>query len=131
MKRWIFENLGLKLLACLIAIALWAYVGSRQVLERKMTLRLELTDVPLGMMVEANVKTTVPIIFTGRKESVLSLDPEELKAVVSLREFAPSSKALVIHPPVKVQPAVSGVVATTPNITVHLVPVINHEGKKK
>jgi len=81
--------------------------------------------------VDSSVKTTVPIAFTGRKESILGLDPEELKAVVSLKEFTPSPKDVVIHPIVKVQPAVSGVVSTTPNITVHLIPVISHEGKKK
>jgi len=130
MKRWLFENLGLKILAFLIAISLWAYVGSRQVLERRISLHLELTDIPVGMTVDSNVKTSIPVVFTGRKDSVLNLDPEELRAVMSLRGTAPTPLSdVLVHPPVKVQPLPSDVAATVPSVTIHLIP--SRENRKK
>jgi len=121
MKRWLFENLGLKILAFLIAVALWAYVGSRQILENRMTLHLELTDVPPGMTVDSNVRTSIPVVLTGRKDSVLDIDPTELKAVVSLKGYQPDQKQMVVRP--RVQPLPSGVIASTQDLTVHLVPL--------
>jgi YbbR domain-containing protein len=125
MKRWIFENLGLKLLAFLIAFSLWAYVGSRQILERKVVLHLELTEIPGGMTVDSSVRTTVPVVLTGRKESVLEVDPDDLTAVVSLKGYTKDKKDLLVHP--LVQPLPSGVAATVSAIHVHLIPTNNHK----
>ncbi len=50
MKRWIFENFNLKVLAVFIAFLLWSYVDLKQVLDHKhLTLYVELTDIPTGM----------------------------------------------------------------------------------
>jgi YbbR domain-containing protein len=123
MRRWFLENLGLKAMAFFIALALWAYVGSRQVLEQKMTLNLELTDIPAGMMVDSNVKTTIPVVFVGRKDAILKLDPDGLTAVVDLKDFAPTKKDMIVHPTVRVQPLPSGVTIPATTIAVHLIPV--------
>ena len=131
MKRLLLENLGLKILALFLASMLWAYVGSRQVLEMKLTLHLELNDMPGGMTLDSNVKTSIPVILTGRKESILDVDKEELKAVVSLKGYLTGQKDLVVHP--KVQPLPSGVTANLSDITLHLVPLNdpNDTSKKK
>ncbi len=129
MKRWIFQNLGLKVMAFVIAIALWAYVGSRQILERRLTLHLELTDIPAGMTVDSNVRTSIPINLIGRKESVLDLDPEDLKAVVSLKGYLPGQKEMVVHP--RVQPLPPGVTVSSSDIPVHLVPLTGTDSSIK
>ena len=123
MKRWLFENFWLKTLSLLIASALWAYVGSRQFLERRVPLHLELSDIPAGMSVDPNVKTTVSVVFSGRKDVVLDQDANEFHAVMSLRSIAPSAKDLIAHPQIKVEPAVPGVAFTVPDIPVHLIPM--------
>jgi hypothetical protein len=131
MKRWILENIGLKALAVLIAVLLWAYVGTRQVLERRVTLHLELTDVPEGMTVDPNVRSSVSVLFTGRKDSVLDLDPNDLKAVISLRGTPASTLDTFVHPAVRVQPELPDVSVTVPSMTVHLLPIPKKEAKKK
>ncbi len=123
MKRWLFENLGLKLLALFITFSLWAYVGSRSIMERKITLHLELTDIPAGMRVDSNVRTTVPVILTGRKDTVLDLDPEDLSAVVSLKGYSTPKREILLRP--KVQPLPGGVDATVNSISIRLIPLTN------
>ena len=98
MNRWLFENLGLKILALFIAIALWAYVGTRQIIDRRVTVSVELTDIPPGVTVDPRVRTSVPVVLTGRKESVLDLDGDDLTAVVSLKGTTPDESEVLVHP---------------------------------
>ncbi len=118
MKRLIFENFGLKVLAVFIAFALWAYVGSRQVLERKMTLHIEFTDIPAGVTLGSNVKTSISAILVGRKESLLDLDPDDLSALVSLKGCLAGQREMTVHP--KIQGLPSGVTA---NVSDFMVPL--------
>ena len=129
MGRWLFQNIGLKLLALVIAFALWAYVGSRQVLDRKVTVGLELRDIPEGMTLDSDVRTSLPVVLSGRKDTVLDIDQEELKAVVSLRAAVPGQKEVVVHP--RVQPLPAGVTASLLDLKVHLVPLNIPKAKKK
>lgn len=131
MRRLLFENLGLKVLALLIAFALWAYVGSRQILERRMTLHVELTDIPAGMTVDSAVRTFIPVLLTGRKDSILDIDADDLKAVVSLRGYQPGQKQIVVHP--RVQPLPDGVDVSVPDMAISLAPLAqpkDPDGKK-
>jgi YbbR domain-containing protein len=129
MKRWLFQNMGLKFLSLLIAFALWAYVGSRQVLEQRLNLHLEFADMPVGMTLDPNVKTTILVNLIGRKSQILDIDPEDLKAVVSLRGAEPGQKEIVVHP--KVQPLPIGVTANVADVTLHLIPLVDNSIKSK
>jgi YbbR domain-containing protein len=129
MKRWLFQNIGLKLLALLVAFALWAYVGSRQVLEQRLSLHLEFTDVPAGMTLDPNVKTNILVNLTGRKDRILEVDTDNLKAVVSLHNAQPGQKEIMVHP--KVQPLPYGVTANSSDIAVRLIPLVDNSKKKR
>jgi hypothetical protein len=83
--RWLFEDIGLKLTALALAFVLWVFVGTNQVLERKMDLKVVFTDIPAGGVLTDDVRNTVPVILVGRREKVLGLDPGNLKAQVSLK----------------------------------------------
>lgn len=129
MKRLLFENIGLKVLAILIALALWAFVGSRQVLERRMNLRIEYTDIPANVSLAPNIKTAVQALLIGRKESVLDLSPEDLKAVVSLKSYQAGQREILVHP--RVQPLPTGVTANVIDLTVPLVLPSDTKDKSK
>lgn len=129
MKRWLLQNMGLKFLSLLIAFALWAYVGSRQVLEQRLNLHAEFADMPAGMTLEPNVKTNISVNLTGRKDRILDIDPEDLRAVVSLRNALPGQKEIVVHP--RVQPLPVGVTANVADITLHLIPLADNSNKTK
>ncbi|HJT24341.1 MAG TPA: hypothetical protein VJ873_07170 [bacterium] len=130
MKRWLLENLGLKLLAVFIAFSLWAYVGSRQVLERRMTLHIEFTDIPAGVTLGSGVRTSIPVVLVGRPESLVDLDPGALAAVVSLRGCQPGQKEITVHP--KIPDLPEGVKANVSDFQVPLiVPVSKDPTRKK
>jgi hypothetical protein len=130
MKRFLFENFWLKVLALVIACVLWAYVGWREFTTKKASLALQLTEIPEGMAVDDNVKSRVTVIFKGRKDILDSIDPDELMAVMSLKEVAPLPKDLIARPPIRVEPKPSGVVVTMPNIAVHLIPLKKKKKKE-
>ena len=122
MRRWIFENLSLKILAFFIAVALWANVDLRQVLDhRKMTARLEFTDIPAGMALRAGTKSSVSVLLIGNKEKVQDLDPDDLDAVASLKGYVQGQDELTVHP--KIQSLPEGVEASVREIKLRLVPL--------
>jgi len=129
MKRWFFQNIGLKFLSLLIAVALWAYVGSRQVLEQRLSLHLEFSDMPAGMTLDPNVHTNISVTLVGRKDRVLEIDPQDLHAVVSLHNAQPGQKEITVHP--HIQPLPSGVSVNTPDITLKLIPIVDNSKKHK
>ncbi len=121
MKRWFFENLGLKVLAFFIAVALWANVDLRQVLDhRKMTVRLEFTDVPPGMSLAHGTKTSVSVLLIGNKEKIQDLDPDDLDAEASLKAYSQGREEMTVRPKVQLLP--EGVEASIREIKVSLVP---------
>lgn len=121
MKRWLFENLGLKLAALLIAVILWAFVGTQQIMEQKVTVQSILTDMPPGAALGTDVKTSIPVVLTGRTDSFKDLDLSDLKAVVSLKGYQVDSKEVVVHP--RIQSLPKGIMANLPDLTLRLVPV--------
>jgi YbbR domain-containing protein len=129
MKRWLFQNIGLKFLSLIIAFALWAYVGSRQVLEQRVSLHLEFADMPAGMTLDPNVHTNISVTLVGRKDRVLDIDPQELHAVVSLKNAQSGQKEVTVHP--HIQPLPNGVGVNTPDITVRLMPIVDSLKKNK
>jgi hypothetical protein len=120
MKRWLFENLGLKILALLIALALWAYVGTRQIIDRRVSVAVELTDIPVGVTVDPRVRTSIPVVLTGRKESVLDLDGDDLTAVVSLKGTTSDQSEALVRP--QVRPLPRDVTANVQTLKIPLMP---------
>lgn len=132
MKRWFFENWGLKILAFFIAIALWANVDLRQVLDRrKMTVGLEYADIPAGLGLGSGNKTSVSILLIGNKEKIRDLDPDDLQAVVSLKGAVSGKGELTVRP--KVQSLPEGVEASVKEIKINLEQVneVKEPSKKK
>jgi YbbR domain-containing protein len=127
MKRWLFQNIGLKFLSLIIAFALWAYVGSRQVLEQRLNVQLEFADMPAGMTLDPSLKTNISVSLTGRKDRILDIDPEDLRAVVSLHNAQSGQKEIVVHP--KIQPLPIGVTANVADVTLHLIPLTDNSKK--
>jgi len=78
---------------------------------------------------DSDVRTSLPVVLSGRKDTVLDIDQEELKAVVSLKVAAPGQKEVVVHP--RVQPLPQGVTASLSDLKVHLVPLNVPKVKKK
>jgi hypothetical protein len=129
MKRWIFENFNLKVLAVFIAFLLWAYVDLKQVLDHKhLTLYVELTDIPAGMMLDPMVKTSVSVMLIGK--NVKDLEADDLDATASLKDVALDQEEVVVRPKILQLP--EGVTASIHDLKVHLIPLDpSMESKKR
>lgn len=118
MKRWLFENFGLKVTAVLIACALWAYVDLKQVLEKKrLTVHLEITDMPAGMALDPSTKTSISVLLIGK--DVKDLESDDIDATASLKGVSAGEQDIVVHP--KIEDLPSGVAASIHDVKIHLI----------
>lgn len=118
MKRWIFENLGLKVTAVLIACVLWAYVDLKQVLDKKrLNVHLEITDMPAGMALDPATKTSISVLLIGK--DVKDLESDDIDATASLKGVPLGQQDVVVHP--KIEELPSGVAASTHDLKIHLI----------
>jgi hypothetical protein len=119
MKRWLFNNPGLKAISLAVAVLLWAYVGSGQVLERREGIRLEYVGVPPGTVLSSDVKAHVNVIFSGRRRVIRKINPDTLQAVVKIPARMKTDEDTMITPIIRGMP--KGASADVPNVTVRLV----------
>jgi YbbR domain-containing protein len=117
MKRW-FENWELKLMALVLAFILWGYVGSKQVLQQRMNIKIELRNIPAGFMVDPHLQSRIPVIFSGRKRDILKLNPSQLNAVIDLSRMSRTRQSMKIIPKILQMP--QGISAEIPDIDIHL-----------
>jgi len=75
------------------------------------------------------LKPNISVNLIGRKDRVLDIDPDNLKALVSLHNAQPGQKEIIVHP--KIQPLPNGVTANVADITLHLIPVVDNSKKSK
>lgn len=79
-----FRNLGLKLMAVLLASALWFTVAGEHDVERTMRVPLDLQNKPALMEVVGDRPTTVDVRVLGSSAVLNRMDPGEIVAVLDL-----------------------------------------------
>jgi YbbR domain-containing protein len=124
LRRLLTENLGLKLLALLLAIMIWSAVGGDVDTEILMQVPVEFHNVPTGLhyeavpsQVELRVRGprwmvrqaqvtdfSIPIDMSAMKESgdrIVTLDPKDVEAPSSVQvmDITPSQLMLILKMP--------------------------------
>jgi YbbR domain-containing protein len=79
-----FRNLGLKLMAVLLASALWFTVAGEHEVERTMRVPLDLQNKPPLMEIVGDPPTTVDVRVLGSSAVLNRMDPGEIVAVLDL-----------------------------------------------
>ncbi len=79
-----FRNLGLKLMAVLLASALWFTVAGEHEVERTVRVPLEFRNKPALMEIVGEPPTTVDVRVLGSSSILSRLDPGEIVAVLDL-----------------------------------------------
>lgn len=77
MRRWLYDNLGLKLLSLLLAALLWAVVLGEQKVEVTVNVPLRL-DVPSTLLLVNDPADTLEVRLRGPKTLVTSVTPREI-----------------------------------------------------
>jgi YbbR domain-containing protein len=84
MKKLVFENLGLKVSAVLLATCLWLFVTSRGQSEISLDVPLQFQNVPAGLgMVNDNAKTVI-VTVKGQERLMRNLKASDIRVIVDL-----------------------------------------------
>ncbi|HEY3173595.1 MAG TPA: CdaR family protein [Thermoanaerobaculia bacterium] len=116
-RRFFFRNLGLKILALAIAVAVWfALSGERRerISERSYRIPLSLVNIPFRTIVASPLPGAVDVRVRGPFTALRGLEPEKLEAVIDLLNATPGEKTYRLAPEdINVPPEVE-VIALSP-----------------
>jgi len=84
--RRLFANLGLKVLALLLAAAVWLFIASGREAYREVEASVELKGVPEGVMVSGPEPSNVSLRVAGKGRDLFRLRPEDFKAVINMAD---------------------------------------------
>jgi YbbR domain-containing protein len=87
-----FRNPGLKLMALLLAGALWFTVAGQQNVERSITVPLDFRNPPADLEIIGEKRDTVEVRVVGSSTVLSRLDPGEVVAVVDLTGARPGPR---------------------------------------
>lgn len=80
-----FRNLGLKVLALLVAAGLWFVVAGEHIAERSMRVPLEFRNIPEGMEIVGDPPASVDVRLRGPSGTLSKLQPGEVVVMLNLR----------------------------------------------
>jgi YbbR domain-containing protein len=87
-----FRNPGLKIMAVLLATALWFTVAGEQNVERTMRVPLELRNMPANLEILGDPPTTIDVRVLGSSELLGRLDPGDVVARLDVADARPGSR---------------------------------------
>ena len=93
------SNMGLRILAVVLAIGLWIFVNSaeRGSVE-ELTVPINYSTLPTGMVIVNHPATSVKVEITGPRSLLSLLDPERLTLKIDLRSIASGQSEFKIYP---------------------------------
>ena len=116
-----FRNPGLKVMAALLATALWFTVAGEQNVERTMRVPLELRHMPAHLEILGDPPTTIDVRLLGSSALLGRLDPGDVVAMLDLASARPGSRLFHIRTEeVRVPFGVSVQQLTPPTIALEL-----------
>lgn len=96
-RRWLLGDWQLKLAGLLVALALWVYVRTEQMMQLTLNVPLELRNPPRAMQVVGKVPARVEVRLTARRDVVSELDSGSVRAVVDLAEVQGTGGVIVLE----------------------------------
>jgi hypothetical protein len=123
LRKYIFANAGLKLLALAISFLVWATYTSEPYSEVGFQVPLEFTTMPAQLEISGDVPTLVHIRVRGRSALLRRMIPADLNLRLDLKDGKPGTTILQITPAMVGAPIGATVVQVAPTeIHVTLVP---------
>ena len=86
MKKFFFENLGLKIAAVLLSIVLWVFVTSRGQSEMSIDVPLEFHDIPQGLEIVNHTIKTVTLAIKGQERFIKNIRASETRVSLDLNK---------------------------------------------
>lgn len=95
-KKKLFNNLGLKIAAVLLSIALWFYVTSRGQSEIPLDVPLKFVNIPVGLEIANSPVKTVSLYIKGQERVIRSIKPSDAKVILNLTNAKPGENMFYI-----------------------------------
>ena len=92
-----FRNLGLKVLALLVAAGLWFVVAGEHVVERSLRVPLEFRNIPDGLEIVGDPPATVDVRLRGSSGILGKLQPGEVVVTLDLNGARPGMRLFHIR----------------------------------
>src|ERR1700676_1750187 len=123
LRKYIFANAGLKLLALAISFLLWATYTSEPFAEVGFQVPLEFTSMPTRLEISGDVPTSVQVRVRGRSALLRRMVPADLNLRLDLRDGKEGTSQMRITPDMVGAPYGATVVQGSPSaFQVTLVP---------
>jgi YbbR domain-containing protein len=123
LRKYIFANAGLKLLALAISFLLWATYTAEPYAEVGFQVPLEFTNMPTHLEISGDVPTSVRVRVRGRSAFLRRMIAADLNMRIDLKDGTEGTKTLQITPEMVSAPFGATVVQVSPSeIHVTLVP---------
>lgn len=123
LRRYVFANAGLKLLALAISFLLWATYTSEPFAEVGFQVPIEFTTMPSQLEISGDVPTSVHVRVRGRSALLRRMIPADLNLRIDLKDGKEGTTTLRLAPQMVGAPYGATVVQVSPSeIHVTLVP---------
>lgn len=86
-RQLLGNNLSMKLLSLLLAVALWVLAAGAKESERDISLPLSIRNLPAGLSVHGAVPGSVEVTVSGPKFRLLGLRPEKMSLSLDLQNL--------------------------------------------
>ena len=121
LRKYVLNNLGLKLLALLISFLIWATYTSEPFVEVGYTVPLEYLNIPPNLEITGDVPTQARVRVRGRAAVLRRISPADLAIPVDLSGAAPGEKSVTLSlSQMALPPSVELVRVTPPEVRLTL-----------
>jgi YbbR domain-containing protein len=97
-RRYVLADLDLKVLALVIAVALWWMIGRDPIVESLVTAPVQFRHAPDSLIMSSESALEVQVSVTGPERIVRSLRPSEISAVLDLSGVNPGERTFDLGP---------------------------------
>jgi YbbR domain-containing protein len=98
LRRYVLNDLGLKLLALGIAIGLWWILGRDPTVESIVNAPIEFRHAPPNLLMTSGSPLEVQVVISGPERTVRDMKPSDISAVLDLAGVKPGERTFDLSP---------------------------------
>lgn len=98
MRNLILNNLGLKLIALVLATLLWSYISSQQTIKKAISIPVKWYNPPTGLVLQSMDSKVVFVTIRGQKEDILKAQAADFSISLDLSKAKPGRQIYELTP---------------------------------
>lgn len=97
MRKFLLENLGLKVMAVFLSISLWIFVTSRGQSEISLDAPIEFKEIPPGLEIVSQSAKTIGLNVRGQERLLKNIKPKDITVSLNLGKVKPGETTYYVH----------------------------------